>query len=715
MKSTLRLMLTTVILFLIPNINFGQTAPTLGTTSSFALFTATGAFSVTGASSVTGNVGTHVGAFTGFPPGTLVGQIHVADPVSTQAATDVAVAYNDLTQSGTVILVGLGNGQILLPGVYQTGAASTLNGNLTLDGGGDPNALFIIRIGGAFATGASSTVTLTNLASLCNVYWQIGGQFDLETGSVFRGTLVVDGPIHLLGNSSLLGRGLSTAGAISLDNNVVTNSCACVAPGAPTVSTITQPTNVVETGSVVLKGLPETGTWTVNPCGITGTGTSTTISGLKAGTYNFTVTNAAGCTSSASANVIITTQSSTLAAPTVTLIQPTCLVTTGTITVMSPKEIGMTYSIDNSTYINTTGIFTLVMPGTYTVTSKNSKGGISAGTIVTIRNTEILIGCVSAGTTVTINAPKILLGCISTGTIVTINTQPVPPKAPAITLIQPTCIEATGTITVVSPTETGMTYSINGSTYTNTTGIFTLVPAGTYNITSKNSNECISAGTIVTIKASEISWGCVSTGTIVTINTQPAIPAAPDAIKGTAAICNGQKGLIFSVPVITNATDYVWTLLTGATITAGANTNSITVDFSDISSSGNITVQGSNSCATGTVSAPFKVVVNNCGNGHQRNINSWATSQNEFGLKVYPNPFTDHLCFELQLEKDAKVRLEIFSIKGYKVATVFSENVKAFNYYRMEYTPENNNSTGVLMYRLIIDKQLVLTGKLIHK
>jgi hypothetical protein len=510
-----------------------------------------------------------------------------------------------------------------------------------------------------------------------------------------------------LGSSSLLGRGLSIAGAISLENNVVTNSCACAAPAAPTASTITQPTNVVETGSVVLKGLPETGTWTVNPGGITGTGTSTTISGLKAGTYNFTVTNAAGCTSSASANVIITTQSSTLAAPTVTLIQPTCLVTTGTITVVTPKEIGMTYSIDNSTYTNTTGIFTLVLPGTYTVTSKNSKGNISAGTIVTIRNTEILIGCVSAGTTVTINAPKILLGCISTGTIVTINAQPVPPKAPAITLIQPTCIEATGTITVVSPTETGMTYSINGSTYTNTTGIFTLVPVGTYTITSKNSNGCISAGTIVTINAPKISLGCVSTGTVVTINTQPGTPEASWPITGTAAVCKGQTGLIYSVPVITNATEYIWILPTGATITAGANTNIITVGFSEMSSSGNITVQGRNSCDTGTVSAPYAVEVNNCGSGHLFN-------KDEFGLKVYPNPFTDHVYFDLQMKADAKVSLEIFNIKGFKVATVFSDDVKAFNYYRIEYSPVNVSS-GAIMYRLIINRQLMLTGTVIHK
>ena len=468
----------------------------------------------------------------------------------------------------------------------------------------------------------------------------------------------------------------------------------------------------VETGSVVLKGLSETGTWTVNPGGITGTGTSTTISGLAPGTYSYTVTNAEGCTSAASANVVITAQSSTLAAPTVTIIQPTCLVTTGTITVVSPKETGMTYSIDNLTYTNTTGIFTLVLPGTYTVTAKDSKGLISAGTTVTISVPETSVGCVSAGTTVTINTPEILVGCISEGTIVTINIQPIAQEAPAITLIQPTCIVVTGTITVVAPTGLGMTYSIDGLTYINTTGIFTQLPAGTYTVTSKDANGCISAVTIVTINATEISWGCVSAGTIVTINTQPGTPVEPGAITGTAAVCKGQTGH-YSVPVITNATDYIWTLPTGATITAGANTNSITVAFSDISLSGDITVQGSNSCATGTVSAPFKVVVNNC-KGHLRNINEWSTSQNEFGLKVYPNPFTDHLCFELQLEKDAKVRLEIFNHKGYKIATLFSDDVKAFNYYRIEYTPENN-STGAILYRLIIDKQLVLTGKVIHK
>ncbi|MEI7726668.1 MAG: ice-binding family protein [Bacteroidota bacterium] len=102
--------------------------PPLGAAANFALFTAVGAFSNDGASYVTGDIGTNVGAFTGFPPCTVVGQIHVADPVSVQAAIDVDVAYSYLSgiTCGVVIRTTLGNGQVLVPNVYCLGAASTL-------------------------------------------------------------------------------------------------------------------------------------------------------------------------------------------------------------------------------------------------------------------------------------------------------------------------------------------------------------------------------------------------------------------------------------------------------------------------------------------------------------------------------------------------------------------------------------------------------------
>ncbi len=222
--TNLKLFFLLVTCSFIHNISLGQSAPTLGTASGFALFTATGAFSNTGAATnVTGDVGTNVGAFTAFPPGTLVGTKHVADPASATAATDVDAAYSYLfgLTCGSVIGVTLGNNQILTPNVYCIGAASTLNGDLILDAQGDPNALFIFKIDGALSTSTFSNVKLTNSASLCNVYWQINGAFALGDSSVFRGTIVANGQIELLEGSSLLGRGFTKAGAILLHNNIV--------------------------------------------------------------------------------------------------------------------------------------------------------------------------------------------------------------------------------------------------------------------------------------------------------------------------------------------------------------------------------------------------------------------------------------------------------------------------------------------------------------
>jgi hypothetical protein len=223
MKTHLLKAFIVVMLFIMPGVNYAQ-APDLGAASGFVLFTASGAFNVLGASTVvTGDVGTNVGLFTGFPPGTIVGQIFVADPVTAQAAPDVLAAYGDLDAitCGLVLTTPLGGGQLLTPNVYCIGEASTLNGDLTLDGQGDPDALFIFQIDGAFATSTFSNVYLSNSASMCNVYWQINGEFTLGEGSVFRGTIIANGAIHLLEGSSLLGRGLSQAGAIDLHNNIV--------------------------------------------------------------------------------------------------------------------------------------------------------------------------------------------------------------------------------------------------------------------------------------------------------------------------------------------------------------------------------------------------------------------------------------------------------------------------------------------------------------
>ena len=206
-----------------------QTAThTVSTTWCFAMFTATGAVTNNGASCITGDVGTNDGAYSGFLTATMVGQSHVEDCVSLQAAADVVKAYNDLktipcgvTVSGT----SLGINPVLGPNVYYLGGALNIGGDVTLDGQNDPESKFIFQVNGALSTLTNSKIILTNGARVENVYWQVYGAIELGAGSVFIGTMVCQGAITLLTGATLMGRALTTVGAIVLNNNVIISTC----------------------------------------------------------------------------------------------------------------------------------------------------------------------------------------------------------------------------------------------------------------------------------------------------------------------------------------------------------------------------------------------------------------------------------------------------------------------------------------------------------
>ncbi len=212
-----------LLLAVCPTVCFGQiTPPALGAASSFALFTAVGAFDNVGPSIVYGDIGTNVGAFSGFPLGVVFGARHIGDTFSTQAATDVQTAYGQAeTIPCAVPLAFLGGGQVLTPNAYCLGGQTTFAGELILDAQNDPNAIFFIRVSGAMTTGAGSVVTLINGANRDNVYWQVGGRVDLGSNSLFQGTLLVDGAINLIEGARLFGRALSREGAITMDTNLV--------------------------------------------------------------------------------------------------------------------------------------------------------------------------------------------------------------------------------------------------------------------------------------------------------------------------------------------------------------------------------------------------------------------------------------------------------------------------------------------------------------
>ena len=94
-------------------------------------------------------------------------------------------------------------------------------------------------------------------------------------------------------------------------NNYETISIVVIPIPSPiTISTITQPTCALQTGSVQLNNLPS-GNWIINPGAISGSGSSYLVSGLVPGNYSFTVTNSGGCVSSSSASVSFTSSGKT--------------------------------------------------------------------------------------------------------------------------------------------------------------------------------------------------------------------------------------------------------------------------------------------------------------------------------------------------------------------------------------------------------------------
>src|SRR5579863_10230579 len=107
-----------------------------------------------------GDLGVNASAApTGFPPGVVTGAIRVGATAG-PAYTDLVTAYNQVAgRTGGAALAADLNGLTLLPGLYSAGGAVANTGTVTLDGGGDPNAIFVFQIDGALNMAAGAQVT----------------------------------------------------------------------------------------------------------------------------------------------------------------------------------------------------------------------------------------------------------------------------------------------------------------------------------------------------------------------------------------------------------------------------------------------------------------------------------------------------------------------------------------------------------------------------
>lgn len=162
--------------------------------------------------------GTHKVTFNGQYSAT------VGSPTA-QAAADLTTAYNyiqGLTPTGTHIPV-FGT-QTITPGVYTVSGAGSITtmATVTLDGQGNPNAIFVFRMSGAFSTGASAVVTLINGAQASNVFWVAQGAISLGASTTFVGTLISQVAATAGAGCIINGRLSSLGGAIGITTSTVT-------------------------------------------------------------------------------------------------------------------------------------------------------------------------------------------------------------------------------------------------------------------------------------------------------------------------------------------------------------------------------------------------------------------------------------------------------------------------------------------------------------
>jgi hypothetical protein len=120
------------------------------------------------------------------------------------------------------LVTGNLGGQTLTPGLYTSSTSLAISsGDLTLDGQGDEDAVFIFQMGSTLTTTSGRKLLLSGGAKAANVFWQVGSSATLGTTSVFHGTIMADQSITIASGATLDGRALARVAAVTLDSNTI--------------------------------------------------------------------------------------------------------------------------------------------------------------------------------------------------------------------------------------------------------------------------------------------------------------------------------------------------------------------------------------------------------------------------------------------------------------------------------------------------------------
>ena len=179
----------------------------------------------------------------GPPPGGAgVGGNSTTFAIATQAASDANTAFINLSPAklpgGTDPGAGLLGGLTLPPGVYKSdsGSFKILGSDLTLDGQGDANAVWVFQMASSLTVGGPGaafpqSVILINGAQAKNVFWQVGSAATINAagGGTMVGTIIASSGVTFstAGNNApnqvatLNGRAIGLNASTTLVNTVI--------------------------------------------------------------------------------------------------------------------------------------------------------------------------------------------------------------------------------------------------------------------------------------------------------------------------------------------------------------------------------------------------------------------------------------------------------------------------------------------------------------
>lgn len=236
MKFIHQFLLLLFFYFLITTNSMAQSAPIyFGAAQTFSVL-AHETVTNTGPSIVSCNIGVCPGSsVTGFDlpvtiDGTIkYGQVYrqvgsLAEPAMASANT----LYDSLSALSQPVATNLstrilGGTDILSlnPGIYTFSSSALLTDSLILNDGGDPNAVFIFKMGSTLLTATYAKVKMSSGGSGRNVFWLVGSSATIETYVHFTGNIIAHTSITIKTGASTTGKLFALGAAVTMDDNQV--------------------------------------------------------------------------------------------------------------------------------------------------------------------------------------------------------------------------------------------------------------------------------------------------------------------------------------------------------------------------------------------------------------------------------------------------------------------------------------------------------------